>query len=410
MFIRIIVLSALSLAFAGCKVEISDTKNGRVESESGAYTCDSGDTCVIDVVDTFFDETFQAKPDQGFIFTAWRTKPHSICGGSSKPCRLATRIFSGTPLMNILESDGVYYLEPVFGKRNSWRDRAATFYGGVGAAACAMRGELYAMGLGWGSGAIGKVEVYNPVANSWRALAPMQTPRNWVTASVVKNKCYVIGGGNASMAPAMATVEAYDPGTNSWQTRTSLPEGRQSAGSAVVKGKIYVIGGGDAVRWDDATLASVAIYDPTTDTWSEGADMPTPRKGVGVAAVDGLVYAVGGMNYDMGIYSSGIVERYDPAIDQWTTLPSMPVKRSHLVATALNGKLYAAGGLIDQGSNTASTVYSYDPQSNQWTQRADMSTARYAPATALLDGQMYVVGGRPFREFASTRVTEEYTP
>ena len=424
MLTRAVVFSVFSLALAGCRIEISVPQHGQVESESGAYRCDAGETCRIDVVDTFFDETFQARPMQGYTFAAWRTKPSSLCGGSTEPCRLATTGFPGSPLMDILESDDVFFLEPVFGQSNHWRERAATSTAGVGPAACSMGGKLYAIGLGWGADGffltnLGKVEVYDPLTNAWTALADMPTPRAWVTASVVKNQCYVIGGADAggpNEPPALAAVEAYDPAEDSWRTVAPLPEPRVSAGSAAVGGKIYVMGGQTRSWWSATPVASVAIYDPQTNTWSKGADMPTPRTAMGVAAIDGLIYAAGGNNYDLGIGSSNIVERYDPAANQWSRVADLPEAREFLAAVALKGKLYAIGGMPNEDGSFANSdpasakVFRYDPLTNQWTGRASMSNARYFPAAAALDGQLYLIGGREIRESPALNVTEEYTP
>ena len=45
-----------SAIISGCKIEIQVPSGGAVVSESGAYTCSSGSTCSIDVVDIFFDD------------------------------------------------------------------------------------------------------------------------------------------------------------------------------------------------------------------------------------------------------------------------------------------------------------------------------------------------------------------
>jgi N-acetylneuraminic acid mutarotase len=403
-----------AVILSGCKIEITVPQNGRVESQSGTYVCESGETCIIDVVDAFFDETFQAKPAEGYTFTAWRKKDRALCGGRSSPCPLRTTGFPGTGLMQLLESDKSFYLEPVFRRPNTWTSRADMSTSGVGIATCTIGGKLYAMGLGWGSAAmLGRIEEYDPETDTWTPRASMPTPRAWITASAVKGKCYVIGGGDSGgpfRPPAFTTVEEYNPNTDSWRTRASLPQGRSSAGSAVVNGKIYVIGGGDAVWWDTPLHASVAIYDPSTDQWSTGADMPTPRSGLGVAAVNGLIYAVGGSNYDLDLISTNIVERYDPVKNQWTKRARMPVNRHFLTASAYNGKLYAVGGLINAGDTTSASVYRYDPTTNQWINRAGMSVPRYGIGSAVLNGQILVVGGRQLRESPPLTLTEEYTP
>ena len=60
-------------------------------------------------------------------------------------------------------------------------------------------------------------------------------------------------------------------------------------------------------------LNSLERYDPSTNEWEEEAvaPMPTPRRYVGTAVIDGKVYAVSGWAPTVGFSPS--VERYDLA-------------------------------------------------------------------------------------------------
>ena len=68
---------------------------------------------------------------------------------------------------------------------------------------------------------------------------------------------------------------------------------------------------------DAQTTMDGNSIDSGSDSWTTVSSMPTPRDGHAVAAVDGMIYAIGG--YD-GSYLS-VVERYDPGSDSWTTSP-----------------------------------------------------------------------------------------
>src|SRR6266571_6187875 len=124
------------------------------------------------------------------------------------------------------------------------------------------RGKIYAFGgfVFPASGPAAWVPVdnaweYDPVADNWKALAPMPTKRGSPVAAVVGGKIYVIGGATThpgSSEPAVhparphrsvATVEEYDPATNSWRARSPMPTARNHAAIGVVNNKIYVIGG-----------------------------------------------------------------------------------------------------------------------------------------------------------------------
>ena len=53
------------------------------------------------------------------------------------------------------------------------------------------------------------------------------------------------------------------------------------------------------------------------------------------------MYAVGGFNGSLRVRT---VEVYDPQKDAWTTCPSMEARRSTLGVAVLNGCIYAVGG------------------------------------------------------------------
>jgi hypothetical protein len=112
-----LLLSAVLLALSGCKLVIKVPEGGSVVSTDGAYVCEARQTCTIDVVDLFFDETFVAEPAPGYSFGGWKSKGSDtyLCGGETTPCRLSTEGFADNAiLMTLLESDEAFVLEPRF--------------------------------------------------------------------------------------------------------------------------------------------------------------------------------------------------------------------------------------------------------------------------------------------------------
>ena len=71
--------------------------------------------------------------------------------------------------------------------------------------------------------------------------------------------------------------------------------------------------------------------------------MSTRRSSVGVAILNGHLYAVGG--YD-GVARQCLnsVERYDPVSDEWTLVEPMNQRRSGAAVAVLENYLYAIGG------------------------------------------------------------------
>src|SRR3989442_282167 len=143
-------------------------------------------------------------------------------------------------------------------------------------------------------------------------------------------------------------------------------------------------------RWERISAPKYSVA-TGSGTWTARASMPTARERLGAAAINGILYAVGGQNAGPGNLTT--VEAYDPATDRWTTKASMPTGRSHLGVAAINGILYAVGGVADIGS--VPTVEAYDPATDTWTTKASMHTARFGLGVAAINGILYAVGGDP---------------
>ena len=134
----------------------------------------------------------------------------------------------------------------------------------------------------------------------------MPTGRLGLGATVVNGVLYAVGGNNTSCTPSctLGTVEAYDPASNTWTPKVPMPTRRSRLGLAVVNGVLYAVGG------ENPILATVEAYDPASNTWTSKAPMPTPRSGLGVAMAGGVLYAVGGYNSVSGYVAT--VEAYQP--------------------------------------------------------------------------------------------------
>ncbi len=229
--------------------------------------------------------------------------------------------------------------------------------------ACVVAGKIYAIG---GTQAFGDfargleyMEMYDPLTDMWTDKAPMQQKRFGFAASVVNGKIYAIGGtyDGINFYP---TVEEYDPSSDSWTYKSDMPTQRAYFSTSVVDGKIYAIGGSGVVA---NGLSTVEVYDPDTDTWAQKAPMPTPRNALATCVVDGKIYAIGGERGVSGFPGLTIVERYDPITDSWTIMnASMPTPRRGLSINLVKGIIYAIGGTVGAGGSSMRTVEAYDPE------------------------------------------------
>ena len=81
----------------------------------------------------------------------------------------------------------------------------------------------------------------------------------------------------------LATVEEYDPTTETWTPKADMPTKRSALATSVVGPQIYAIGGTAVVQGPG--LSTVERYDPASNTWSNETDMPTARVFLGAGVV-----------------------------------------------------------------------------------------------------------------------------
>lgn len=271
-------------------------------------------------------------------------------------------------------NEGEYSLLAV----NTWVAKKAMPTARYGLGVVKVNGKIYAIGGGYDTTDLNKVEEYDPITNAWTSKGDMPTARRHFAAVECNGRIYVFGGKNESI---LDTVEEYDPVSDTWTTKTSMPTSRYFLSAESANGKIYVIGG-----YDGSDLSIVEVYDPITDTWTTKANMPTARRGLSTSEVNGRIYAIGGTN---GSYIS-TVEEYDPILDIWTSKTSMPSRRGHMSIAVVDGKIYAIGGT---NGNIVSWVQAYNPITDTWGIKADIPNAVKYSGAASVNGKIYVIGG-----------------
>lgn len=234
-----------------------------------------------------------------------------------------------------------------------------------------------------------------PGAITWETKTPMPTARSFLGIVAIDECIYAIGGrdGNGTLA----TVEVYDTTTNGWTSGASMPGPRREFGIGAVQGKLYVVGGYDGSN----ILSSVLEYDPAGDTWTSKSPLSAAREGLSVAVANDTLYAIGG---DDGSVTVGTVEAYDPVADVWTSRAAMPTARTLLTCQELGGKIYAMGG-NDVGVNATGVLEVYDPVGNSWSTKTSLMP-RYGLSSAVVDDRIYAFGG--FIGTAAVGVVQSY--
>ena len=243
-------------------------------------------------------------------------------------------------LQNWKMADHVEAYDP---RTDTWTQKKempiSRFYFGLGVVA----GKVYLIGgtAGLGEGQeqrMDRVDIYNPTTDTWAKGPKMPTRRNPGGVAVVGTRIYVIGGEgwpppqNWGADPFLGSIEAYDPINRQWQKKNDMLELKNWFPSVVVGDAIYLIGG--YLEGGLQEVATVNVYRPQTETWSEISALPNPLGPFDAATVNGKIYVFGSLSTGAGVrfstdvlvYDAGFraVTAKDKLFTQWGELKAAP--------------------------------------------------------------------------------------
>lgn len=187
-------------------------------------------------------------------------------------------------------------------------------------------------------GRIDLVEAYDPATDTWVKRADMPTKRDGFGIGIVNNHIYAIGGGGwpqvGAGGPFLTVIEAYDPKINRWERKNEMPALKLAFSTVVLEDVIHLIGG---FTWQNRVpqyLATVDIYNPETEEWSDIPPMPIPVLPFGAAAVNGNIYVFGGVGENREHFTSVTV--FGTGFRAVTAVGKLPVRWGALKAERQN--------------------------------------------------------------------------
>lgn len=203
----------------------------------------------------------------------------------------------------------------------------------------------------------------------------------------------------SSLVPAKsASGTATEVVGNSWVTKAPMHQARGALGVAVVEGKIFAIGGSTVTTImssyrSGGVVSTNEVYDPSANIWTIKTPMPTPRANFATAVYQDKVYCFGGftkVNTTWGYLEQGstVNEVYDPAKDTWEAKSPMPTARSYLQANAVDGKIYLLGG-----RDNDALVEVYDPANDSWASMPPIPNADLFYGSANIGNTIYAFVG-----------------
>ncbi len=232
-----------------------------------------------------------------------------------------------------------------------------------------------------------RVDAYSPGRDSWRQVPDLPVSVDHAMSAGYRGKLYVAGGYAADRS-RLATLFSFSNGA--WRRLPAMPEERAAAGAAIVRGKLYVVGGVTAGASGGRALARNAlVYDIARRRWSSFPG-PTAREHLGVAALGGRIYAVGGRlaGADTNLR---LLESYAPGTRKWRRLKPVPARRGGTGAAGLGRWLVSVGG--ETPSVTIRAVYRYDVRRRRWSRLPDLPTPRHGLGVAAFGHKVYAIAG-----------------
>jgi N-acetylneuraminic acid mutarotase len=225
-------------------------------------------------------------------------------------------------------------------------------------------------------------------------------------AAILDGQLYIYGGHTGrphsydrdAQGDTLRRLNLRNP--KAWE---ALAEGPGLQGLALVadQGKLYRVGGFTAKnpQGDEHDLwsqADVARYDADQNQWVDLSPLPEPRSSFDAAVLDHKIYAIGGWKLagdaDQQWHKTAYCLDVSAVNPQWQPLPDPPFQRRALAVAAYDGKIYVIGGMQQQGGPTK-RVDIFDPKTRQWSQGPTLQGEPmdgFGPAAFAAGGRLYV--------------------
>ncbi|XP_041116506.1 kelch-like protein 23 [Polyodon spathula] len=220
---------------------------------------------------------------------------------------------------------------------------------------------------------------------------------SFVNSKKLTSSMYIIGG---YYWHPLSEVNAWDPLTNTWVQGTDMPDHtRESYSVSLLGPNIYVTGG---YRTDNIeALDTVWVYNGDTDEWTEGCPMLHARYYHCSVTLHGCVYAIGGYR---GGAPAREAEFYDPLKKTWTPVANMVQGVGNATACVLRDVIYVTGGHYGyRGSCTYDKIQRYKPDLNEWSIVTISPHPEYGLCSVALNNKLHLVGGQ-------STITDCYDP
>ncbi|XP_056622637.1 gigaxonin [Triplophysa dalaica] len=241
------------------------------------------------------------------------------------------------------------------------------------------------------------IEILSGAEKQGEALLDAFKPRGY-------SECIVTIGGEERnsrkpTAAARCMCPLYDRSRQLWIELQPMKERRVGHGVVSAEGFLFAIGGMDENK---TVLSSGEKYDPETNTWTSIPAMMQARQHFGIAELDGMIYVLGGENNETEVLLT--MEVYDPHCNVWRTQPKMTTVRKFGSCATMKKRLYVMGG--GSYGKVYDSVEYYQPKTQQWTSVCPLKERRFGAVACGIAQELYVFGGVRNREVDNPETTQ----
>ena len=246
-----------------------------------------------------------------------------------------------------------------------------------------------------------RADVFDPKDNSWRQLADLPSAVTHMNLVLDGRSIWFAGGfKDGYKGYALSEVWRYDIDENTFVEGPSLPAPRASGGLAIVGRKLHFVGGltkdrdtCSAKHW----VLDLEEVDRGNAKWQEAKPMSKGRCHFGTATFNEKIYLIGGMyHHDSQQIDLPLVDIYDPETDSWSKGGDLPTGHTHAEASTFvhNNQIYFLGGMAQVGERRwiDNKITTLTPEGS-WKHVGELPRPLSASAAGIVAGKLYLAGG-----------------
>ena len=252
-----------------------------------------------------------------------------------------------------------------------------------------------------------RVDVFDPADGSWTQLQDCPSRISHVDLVEDDSGFWFAGGmkdkpDRPTKDHIIAEVWHFDPELDRYTAAPLLPGPRAGGALARIDNRLHYVSGLMADRDTDSQdhfVFDLAEWSKTGSAdWTRAAPIPTPRNQHSVGVLNGQIYIIGGQfNHDSQQLDQALVDIYDPGTDTWSEGPSLPVAHSHSEGATFvhEDRIWMIGGhsTPEGGKKGFCGDVVTLREGEEWEVTCHLPKPISSPAAKVINDQLYVAGG-----------------